>query len=59
MERATDLFDPDIQNALATGQTIRDFETSIKGNDAWLETKNAGVELGGMAAKMSREMGFS
>ena len=59
MEKAPDLFDADVQNALATGQTIRDFETSLKGNDAWLETKNAGQELGGMAARMSRDMGFS
>jgi soluble lytic murein transglycosylase-like protein len=58
-ETNADLFDPELQKALAAGQPVWEFEQALKSNNRWLSTKNAREQLTTLAGSTGRIMGFS
>lgn len=59
MEKATDLFDPQVQKALTAGVPVWQFEQLLKQTPAWLQTKNARSDLTTMAGSVGKMLGFS
>jgi hypothetical protein len=58
LESDTDLFDPKVQQAMASGTPVWDFEKQLKATDQWMGTRNAKEELTGYASRLGRQMGF-
>lgn len=59
MEKDADIFNPKIQQALAAGAPVWDFEQGLKKAPEWLSTKNARDELTSVMSEAGRRMGFN